>query len=169
MLIICQLFTNQLHPFYYISHIVAIEINYSNLLYQSFINHYQSELVLYITSLPMITNKLPIHYYQSSIGNFLPIDSQCFANYQFTNGIGKFTNSCQWFTIHSCWQWYVSKVFFFVLLRMQKVQKMESITIQSKMSKKRDSSCVFMRNGKVQKGAECWYTDYETTSKKWTE
>ena len=29
-----------------------------------------------------------------SIGNFLPIDSQCFTNHQFTSSIGKFTNSC---------------------------------------------------------------------------
>ena len=42
-----------------------------------------------------------------SIGNFLPIGSQCFTNHQFTNGTGKFTNSCQWFTIGSCWQWYM--------------------------------------------------------------
>ena len=31
-----------------------------------------------------------------SIGNFLPIGSQCFTNHQFTSSIGKFTNSCQW-------------------------------------------------------------------------
>ena len=42
--------------FYYIVHIVAIATNYSNLLYQCFTNHYQSDPVLYITSLPMVTN-----------------------------------------------------------------------------------------------------------------
>ena len=34
-----------------------------------------------------------------SIGNFLPIGSQCFTNHQFTSSIGKFTNSCQWIPI----------------------------------------------------------------------
>ena len=34
-----------------------------------------------------------------SIGNFLPISSQCFTNHQFTSSIGKFTNSCQWIPI----------------------------------------------------------------------
>ena len=34
-----------------------------------------------------------------SIGNFLPIGSQCFTNHQFTSSIGKFTNSCQWVPI----------------------------------------------------------------------
>ena len=48
--------------FYYIDHIVSIATNYSNLLYQCFTNYYQSDSVLYITSLPIITNKLPIHY-----------------------------------------------------------------------------------------------------------
>ena len=42
--------------FYYIVHIVAIATNYCNLLYQCFTNHYQSDPVLYITSLPMVTN-----------------------------------------------------------------------------------------------------------------
>ena len=56
-----QSFANQVHSFYCISHIVAIVTNYSNLLYQCFSNHYQSDPVLYIISLPMITNKLPIH------------------------------------------------------------------------------------------------------------
>ena len=63
--IVYQSFANQPHPFYYIGHIVAVATNYSNLMYQCFTNHYQSDPVLYITSLPMITNKLPIHYYQS--------------------------------------------------------------------------------------------------------
>ena len=44
-----------------------------------------------------------------SIGNFLPIGSQCFTNHQFTNGTGKFTNSCQWFTIGSYWQLYMGR------------------------------------------------------------
>ena len=34
-----------------------------------------------------------------SIGNFLPIGSQCFTNHQFTSSIGKFTNTCQWIPI----------------------------------------------------------------------
>ena len=34
-----------------------------------------------------------------SIGNFLPIGSQCFTNHQFTSSIGKFTNSWQWIPI----------------------------------------------------------------------
>ena len=54
--IICQ----SVSSFYYIAHIVAIATNYSNLLYQCFTNHYQSDPELYITSLPMITNNLPI-------------------------------------------------------------------------------------------------------------
>ena len=83
--ILCQLITNDLLmqflciiianclpiicqsalSFYYIPHIVAIATNYSNLLYQCFTNHYQSDPVLYISSLPMIINNLPIHHYQS--------------------------------------------------------------------------------------------------------
>ena len=43
--------------FYYIAHIVTIVTNFSNLLHQYFTNHYQSDPVLYITSLPKITNK----------------------------------------------------------------------------------------------------------------
>ena len=39
--------------------------NYSNLLYHCFTNDYQSDPVFYVTSVPMITNKLPIHHYQS--------------------------------------------------------------------------------------------------------
>ena len=70
-----QLFTNPIFillslPTVYQSfanqpHIVAVATNYSNLLYQYFTYHYQSYLVLYKTSLPTITNKLPIHHYQS--------------------------------------------------------------------------------------------------------
>ena len=70
-----QLFTNSIFmllllPIVYQSfanqpHIVAVATDYSNLLYQYFTYHYQSYLVLYITSLPMINNKLPIHHYQS--------------------------------------------------------------------------------------------------------
>ena len=59
--IICQ----SISSFYYIAHIVTLATSYSNLLYQCFINHYQSNPELYITSLPMITNNLPIHHYQS--------------------------------------------------------------------------------------------------------
>ena len=104
--IVYQPFTNQPHPFYYIGHIVAVATNYSNLLYQRYTNHYLSDPVLYITSLPMITNKLPIHHYQSCIGNLLPIGGQCYTSHQLTNGIQKCTNNCQWFTIGSYWQWY---------------------------------------------------------------
>ena len=103
--IICQ----SVSSFYYIAHIVAIATNYSNLLYRCFTNHYQSDPELYITSLPMITNNIGNFHCQCiifnhNIGNFLPIGSQYFANHQFTNGTGKFTNSCQWFTIGSYWQ-----------------------------------------------------------------
>ena len=59
--IICQ----SASSFYYIAYIVAIATNYYNLLYQCFTNHYQSDSVLYISSLPMITNNMPIHHYQS--------------------------------------------------------------------------------------------------------
>ena len=49
-------------------------------------------------------------------------------------------------------------VFFFVSLRMRKVQKVESINIQSdcKTTSKKgtDSSCVFSGSGKVGKGGE---------------
>ena len=71
--IVYQSFANQPHPFYYIGHIFALATNYSNLMYQCFTNHYQSDPV-------------PIHHYQSSVGNFLPVGSQCFTNHQFTNG-----------------------------------------------------------------------------------
>ena len=72
--------------------------------------------------LPIITNltqcfTYPVHEWLSiicqfittnhSIDKFLPIGSQCFTNYQFTNDTGKFTNNCQWFTIGSYWQWYI--------------------------------------------------------------
>ena len=60
-----QSFANQPNSFYYTAHIVATVTNYSNLLQKCFTNHYQSDPKLYITSLPMITNKLPIHHYQS--------------------------------------------------------------------------------------------------------
>ena len=46
-------------------HIVAIATNCSNFLYQCFINHQQSDSVLYITSLPVIISNLPINHYQS--------------------------------------------------------------------------------------------------------
>ena len=83
-----QSLANQPHPFHYIGHIVAVATNDSNLMYQCFTNHYQSDLVLYITNLSMITNKLPIHYITNhNIGNFLPTGSQCFTNHQFTNVI----------------------------------------------------------------------------------
>ena len=65
LLIVCQSFANEAYPFYYIGHIAVVATNYSHLLYQCFTNHYQSDPVLYITSLPKITNKLPIHHYQS--------------------------------------------------------------------------------------------------------
>ena len=52
--IICQ----SASSFYYIAHIAAIATNYSNLLYQCLIDHYQSDPVLYITSLQMIKNNL---------------------------------------------------------------------------------------------------------------
>ena len=58
--IVYQPFVNQPHPFYYIA---AAANNYSHLMYQCFTNHCRSDPVLYITSLPMITNKLPIHHY----------------------------------------------------------------------------------------------------------
>ena len=57
--VVSQSFANQPHPFYYIADIATIVTNNSNLLYQCFTNHYQSDSVLYITSLPMISNKLP--------------------------------------------------------------------------------------------------------------
>ena len=102
-----QLCTNHLpiSLFLLIGHIVAVATNY---------------LIYCSNALPIITNLiqcftylvyqwLPINYQYSIIshntGNFLPIGSQCFTNHQFTNGIGKFTNSCQWFTIGSYWQW----------------------------------------------------------------
>ena len=105
--IVYQSFANQPHLFYYIGDIVAETTNYSNLMHQCFINHYQSERMFYISSLP-ITRKINCQYIitNHSIGNFILIGSQCFTNYQFTNGIWKFTNSCQWFTIGSYWQWY---------------------------------------------------------------
>ena len=73
--IICQ----SALSFYYIPDIVAIATNYSNLLYHCFANHYQSDQVLYISSLPMIINNSPIHHYQSLVissplvANVLPI------------------------------------------------------------------------------------------------
>ena len=63
--IVYQSFANQPHPFYYIGDIAVVATNYSNLLYQCFANYYQSDPVLYITSLPMITNKLPKYHYES--------------------------------------------------------------------------------------------------------
>ena len=60
-----QSFSNQLHPFHCISHIVAVASNSFDLMYQCFTNYYQSHPVLYISSVPIITNKLPIHHYQS--------------------------------------------------------------------------------------------------------
>ena len=63
--IVYQSFANHLHAFYYIDHIVTVSTNYPNLLHQSFTNHYQSNPVYYTSSIPMITNKLEIHHYQS--------------------------------------------------------------------------------------------------------
>ena len=63
--IVYKSFANQPHFFYSIGHIVVVATNYSNLLYQHFTNDYQFHPVLYITSLPMITNKLPTEHYQS--------------------------------------------------------------------------------------------------------
>ena len=60
-----QLSTNYLPISLYMGHIVAVATNNSNLLYHCFANHYQSDPVLYTTSSPVITNKLPIHHYQS--------------------------------------------------------------------------------------------------------
>ena len=61
-----------------------------------------------------------------------------------------------------------SLVLFFVLLVIQKVQKVESANIQSDwktMNKKRtDSSCVFACSGKERKGGEC-YTEWLKNSK----
>ena len=56
--IVYQSFANHPHAFYYIDHIVTVAINYPNLLHQSLTNHYQSNPVHYITSIPMITSKL---------------------------------------------------------------------------------------------------------------
>ena len=79
--IVYQLFASQPCPFYYNGHIV-LATKCSDLLYQCFMNHYQSDPVLYITIFPMITNKLPIHIITNHrIGNFLPIGSQCFTNH----------------------------------------------------------------------------------------
>ena len=96
LLNVYQSFANQPHPFYYIVHIAVIVTDYSNLLHQCFTNHYQSEPVLYITSLRMITNKLLYIATDHSTGNFLPVGGQCFNNHQFTNGIGKFTIGSYW-------------------------------------------------------------------------
>ena len=64
---------------------ILLLYRYYNLLYQCFINHYQSVPVFYITILPMITNKLPSYTITNhSVGNFLPIGSQCFTNHKFT-------------------------------------------------------------------------------------
>ena len=60
-----QLFANQPHPFCYIDRTVAVVINCSNFLYRCFTNHYQSDQVLYITSLTMTTNKLSLYHYRS--------------------------------------------------------------------------------------------------------
>ena len=63
---VCQSFTNQSPPIYLITYVVAMVTNYSNWLCQCIANHYQSDPVFYIIILPMITNKSPIHHYQSS-------------------------------------------------------------------------------------------------------
>ena len=64
--IIYQSIANQPHSFYCIDQIVAVAAACSNFLHQCLTNYYQFDPVLYITSLPMITNKLQIHHYQSS-------------------------------------------------------------------------------------------------------
>ena len=77
----CRLFINCQSASSFSLHwpIVAVAINYSNLIYQCFTNHYQSDPVLYITNLPMIIcwYKLPMINCQyiisnHSIDNFLP-------------------------------------------------------------------------------------------------
>ena len=81
----CQLFTNHLSISFYITNLMKY---FTQPVYQW----------LPINCQYIITNH--------SIGNFLSIGSQHFTNHKFTNGTGKFTNSCQWFTIGSYWQWY---------------------------------------------------------------
>ena len=60
-------------------------------------------------------------------------------------------------------------VFFSVLLVTQKVQKLESVNIQSDyqtMSKMRtDLSYVFTHSGKVWKGGECYYKEWLQNNK----
>ena len=55
-----QLLTNHLPisptVFITLAIIVAVTTDYSNLMYQCFTSHYKSDLVIYITNLPMITN-----------------------------------------------------------------------------------------------------------------
>ena len=87
-----QSFTSQPPPFYYIAHIVAIVINHSNLFYQYFTSQYQSDPVIYITTLPMITNKFPVYHYQLYHWQFSVLGRQCITNHQFTNGIREFIN-----------------------------------------------------------------------------
>ena len=99
---------------YYIAHIVAI----------AFIT--LPILICCTNVLPIITNltqSLTYSVYQwlliicqyiitnHSIGKFLHIGSQYFTNHQFANDTGKFTNSYQWFTIGSYWQWYTGSLF----------------------------------------------------------
>ena len=65
-------------------------------------------------------------------------------------------------------------VFFLVPLVMQKVQKVESVNIQSdwetKRKKRIDLSCVFTHSGKVWKGGSVnTQNDFETASKKWAD
>ena len=103
--IICQ----SALSFYYIPYIAAIATNYSDLLHQCFTNHYQSDPVLYISSLPMIINIFQFIITSHSIDKFFPIGSQYFTNHQFTNDTGKFTNRYQWFIIGSYWQWYMDE------------------------------------------------------------
>ena len=77
LLIVFHSFTNRLPMFYWCNFNVIIIAKclpviwqsassyYSIMLYQSFTNHYQSDPVLYKTSLPMITSKFLIHHCQS--------------------------------------------------------------------------------------------------------
>ena len=60
-----------------IGHIVAVATIYSNLLYQCFTKHYQSDSVLYIISLPMITNKFRVQIIASHVGNCEVSSSYC--------------------------------------------------------------------------------------------
>ena len=56
---------------------VAVATIYSNLLYQCFTKHYQSDSVLYIISLPMITNKFRVQIIASYFANCEVSSSYC--------------------------------------------------------------------------------------------